>query len=216
MEHYKKYLKKANKKEKKKLSELKKSLKNSNQSKILAQYIKQHQKVLQATNKQIEYYLKDFQMKWFEFYSANMGYLIPEIPEERHFELYFETLKWRLITYTQVFDPSMLKGFHNFNSDSSEIDPEEPAIYVTYKYGSNQSVIGYLVANNIKLVLLMDDIAYKQKEYFSELIKKTQEAFGKDIPYKIINAEDKKAILEIISCLKNGYSALTFLDANGE
>lgn len=195
------------------LKRIKNSLTNSSNNTRLV-YYNQYKRVLKYVERNIEWELKESFTKKFEFLSASIHYLLPEVKEEDHLGFYFGVEKWRNLTFDHSKNPSMLNSVENFSLDNKSITSDRSALYVTYKFGSNQSIIGYLIANNIKIMLLIDESAYKNKEVFSELIEGVQKTFNSKNPYKIINVEDPKAVLMMASYIKKGYSALAFLDGN--
>lgn len=202
------------KNEAKVLKSIKRAFKTSKAKDVLQKYYGQYKGVLKYAKYKIAHELKQKQTKKYEFMSAAISHLMPEIKEDQHFTFYFGLEKWRNLTYAHAQNPSMLKSVKNFSLDNKHINPERQTLYVTYKYGTNQSIIGYLLANNIKLLLLIDSKAYEERSYFAKLIEGVQKSFGTESPYEIINVEDPKSVLTISSYIKKGYSALAFIDGN--
>ena len=214
MNTYYKLFKQSIKIGKNEIIELKRTLKTSQNKEIRKFYIKQLENALKLNKNFIQILIKNRQLKSYEFYSANLSKLIPKIDEEEHFKWWFEFFKWKTSENLQLQNPFMLENVKIISKDNSDINPNHSAIYTTFQYGSSQSIIGYLISNNVNLVLLVDQKSYDNKAIFEQYIDKTITFLGKDVSYDILNVESSNTILKLISYIKRGYSVFAYPDGN--
>ena len=195
--------------------ELKKTLNEKiDNKKIREQYIKQHEAATNMAADYVQILLENKQFKSFEFYSANVSKLMPSSDENEYFKWWFELFKWKYSEQLQLRNPFMLENLRVFSKENPGVNPNRSAIYTTFHYGSSQSIIGYLISNNVNLVLLVDQKAFNSKSIFEQYIEKTKQILRINIEYDILNVEDHKTILKLISYIKKGYSVFAYPDGN--
>ncbi len=112
---------------------------------------------------------------------------------------------------------SLLKTESDKQTDTF-IKDKKPIIYCTYHTGSYRFINVFLLSKKIPFVLITDDNYIKtQGNETIENVKKTLfKLYGNDsyFNFEIINAEEPTSILKIARALKNGYSALFYIDGN--
>lgn len=158
------------------------------------------------------------ELKSYHLVSANLLKYMPDIDPTNHREIYEKLLKFKAIENIPHF-------FKTFDLDNFFVNlpPERfsknlPAIYVSYHIGAYRTAILPMVKNNINLVIIIDTSIYSLEKLEKPLMAHLN--FAKELfptsttDLKILSANDKKTVIELIDKIYRGYSILTYIDWN--
>lgn len=155
-------------------------------------------------------------LQTFQFLSANLSKCLPNLPEARHRNAYFDILSYKVLQgidtqFSSKF--SDIDDFNEFNYD--EIRRHLPALFVSYHTGSYRSAIAFLVKYNINVVLIADPLAYKYSlEKMLQQFQQVKDAFNSTSEFIVFPADRADLTLQIMGKMKQGYSVLAYIDGN--
>lgn len=104
------------------------------------------------------------------------------------------------------------------NLASEKFCKKTPSIYISYHTGAYRSLMLAFVRFNIDVAIIVDTTIYPLERIEGELLKHFQ--FAKEIfkdsnsNFKVISANNKNTVIELMQIIKNGYSLLTYIDWN--
>ena len=160
--------------------------------------------------------ISEGRLKSFYTMSANLLRLRPDIPMDRHREIYHHLLKVKLLENT----PQFLTGI-DWNKACDTVEGgtdvlKRSAIYVSYHLGAYRSAIMLMVKHNVDIAVVVDSSVYDvesvrrvlntnldlAKQFFKESSTKME----------IVDAEGVDTVVRLLGYLKKGYSLLTYVD----
>ena len=157
-------------------------------------------------------------LKNFHFMSANIAKLIPEIDFKNHWDIYRNLQKIKYleseVSFFNTFDLDVF--FENLASE--KFCKKSPSIYISYHIGAYRSLMLAFVRFNIDVAIIVDTTIYPLERIEGELLKHFQ--FAKEIfkdsnsNFKVISANNKNTVIELMQIIKDGYSLLTYIDWN--
>jgi len=151
-----------------------------------------------------------------EFASANLRYLLPDIPIEDHAGIIDDMLfnrdcsdldedSYFLLKYTIISDPgSMLVAAK-----------EKPAIFCTFHVGSYRLINHVLISRNLNYILPVEGKIYAtQTACYMENLVGCKAYFNSNSQFMVVNAEEPTAALTMARKARAGWSLLAYIDGN--
>lgn len=151
-----------------------------------------------------------------EFASANLHYLLPEVPMQSHPKIIEEILLHRLMAEldgdglfllenTRIEDPhSILAAAKN-----------SPVIFCTYHFGSYRLINMLLISRSFNYLLPVEGHIYTtQKADFLNHSDTYQRHFNSVSQFEVVNAEEPTNALTMARKARAGWSLLAYLDGN--
>ena len=151
-----------------------------------------------------------------EFASANLHYLLPEIPMSVHPQIIDEMLLHRLMAELDeesffLLDNTRIEDAHSV-LDAAKTSP---VIFCTFHFGAYRLINMLLISRSFDYLLPVEDHIYTaQKAIFLEHSQGYQKHFRSTSKFNVVNAEEPTAALSMARKAKSGWSLLAYLDGN--
>ena len=149
----------------------------------------------------------------FAFYSANMRYLMPDVPVAFHVDNFEETRQFR-----EKNADSILAG-HRLRWMPAPLSWRQglpvPAIIATFHTGPYPLVCGWLMKHRIPFALLIsNDVLEKQGQEYRRLYRRVTGMDPDEQSFVCIDASDPGSLFRIRSALNRGMVLVAYLDGN--
>ncbi|WP_229321251.1 hypothetical protein [Larkinella knui] len=149
----------------------------------------------------------------FTTFSASVQNILPEIPIEKHEDLFQKLLLQQVYT---SFDQQFLTANDLIQTKGpirKLVNSRQPNIYCTFHLGSYRLLTTYLYRNGIDVALLVSRGTYQEqgKDIWAT-IKGLQKKHNLTNSFQILDAEQTSSTLQVIRELRAGTSLVIFLD----
>lgn len=154
--------------------------------------------------------IDDNQLRAFAFFSANVQKLIPEIPYERHGELFEEAAHFARLVADDQLHRQWLEA--EACTLGSPVDCTRPGVIATYHTGPYRLLPMWLVQQGISLTLVVSaDVMKSQRETYDTWYRSLGAEKG---DFTMLVAEDPLVIRKMIRALHDGHFLLVYVDGN--
>lgn len=182
----------------------------------MSNFVHQYQRELDRCRQQFESLdLRKEKGYLFKFttFSASVQNILPEIPIEKHEDLFRKLLLQQVYT---TFDQQFLTANDLIQTKGpirELVNSQRPNIYCTFHLGSYRLLTSYLYRNGVDLALLVSRGTYQEqgKEIWAT-IKGLQKKHNLTNSFQILDAEQTSSTLQIIRELRSGTSLVIFID----
>ncbi|MCU0467423.1 MAG: hypothetical protein MUF58_02395 [Arcicella sp.] len=160
-----------------------------------------------------------YQLKDWEFLTANLANFMPEIPERAYENIYHKLLINHLLSassFNYVDLDSMkymrVQGNTEFLQQGVQ---KKPKIFCTYHLGGYRAIFAMLLNAGYPIALVVDKKTHnQQKESIERVTQKLNEHNSSQVSVKILEAENPEIGKNMAMAVLAGYSVLIFLDGN--
>jgi lauroyl/myristoyl acyltransferase len=161
----------------------------------------------------------NYQLKDWEFLSANLSNFMPEISENEYENIYYKLLTNHLLSGSsfKYADLDSMK-YMPIHGDVTFLEPEahkKPKIFCTYHLGGYRAIFAILLNANYPVALVVDrKTLAQQKESIEMITNQLNEHNQSQTKVKILEAENPEIGKNMAMAVLAGYSVLIFLDGN--
>jgi lauroyl/myristoyl acyltransferase len=161
----------------------------------------------------------NYQLKDWEFLSANLSNFMPEISENEYENIYYKLLTNHLLSGSsfKYADLDSMK-YMPIHGDVSFLEPEahkKTKIFCTYHLGGYRAIFAILLNANYPIALVVDKKTLsQQKETIEAVNNQLNEHNQTQTKVKILEAESPEIGKNMAMAVLSGYSVLIFLDGN--
>ena len=182
----------------------------------MSNFVHQYQRELDRCRQQFESLdLRKEKGYLFKFttFSASVQNILPEIPIEKHEDLFQKLLLQQVYT---TFDQQFLTANDLIQTKGpirKLVNSQHPNIYCTFHLGSYRLLTTYLYRNGIDVALLVSRGTYQEqgKDIWAT-IKGLQKKHNLTNSFQILDAEQTSSTLQVIRELRAGTSLVIFID----
>ncbi|GAB3317479.1 hypothetical protein GCM10027299_08830 [Larkinella ripae] len=182
----------------------------------MSNFVHQYQRELDRCRQQFESLdLRKEKGYLFKFttFSASVQNILPEIPIEKHEDLFQKLLLQQVYT---TFDQQFLTANDLIQTKGpirELIQSQRPNIYCTFHLGSYRLMATYLYRNGVDVALLVSKGTYQEqgKDIWAT-IKGLQKKHNLTNSFQILVAEQPSSTLQVIRELRAGTSLVIFID----
>ncbi|MFD1144956.1 hypothetical protein ACFQ4C_27755 [Larkinella insperata] len=182
----------------------------------MSNFVHQYQRELDRCRQQFESLdLRKQKGYLFKFttFSASVQNILPEIPIEKHEELFQKLLLQQVYT---TFDQQFLTANDLIQTKGPVqelITSPRPNIYCTFHLGSYRLMATYLYRNGLDVTLMVSSGTYQQqgKDIWTT-IKGLQKKHKLTNSFQMLDAEQPSSTLQVIRALQAGTSLVIFID----
>ncbi|MGA0557745.1 hypothetical protein ACO2Q8_13905 [Larkinella sp. VNQ87] len=182
----------------------------------MSNFVHQYQRELDRCRQQFESLdLRKEKGYLFKFttFSASVQNILPEIPIEKHEDLFQKLLLQQVYT---TFDQQFLSANDLLQTKGpirTLLQNRQPNIYCTFHLGSYRLLTSYLYRNGVDLALLVSRGTYQEQgKAIWDTIKGLQKKHNLTNSFQILDAEQTSSTLQIIRELRAGTSLVIFID----
>lgn len=159
------------------------------------------------------------QLKDFHFLSANLNKFMPEIPFEKHWDIYIDVL---YTIFRRNYDTQLSSCFNDLNKDFksqtlNKLSSQDPKIFITCHLGFCKVSLVHLFSSGFnKVVMLVDNQTYKKQvdSIHNTVNKYIKEDLDIEFKLEILDVEKANIGVEMIKYIREGYSLLAYVDGN--
>lgn len=160
-----------------------------------------------------------FQLKDWEFLSANLANFMPEISEKEYENIYHKllinhSLSASSFSYVDLDSMEYMKILGNTEFLEKQA-VKQPKIFCTYHLGGYRAIFAMLLKTGYPLALVVDKRTLNQQgDSIQNLTDKINEYNGTKLEVRILEAENPEIGKNMAMALLAGCSILIFLDGN--
>lgn len=154
--------------------------------------------------------IDDNQLRAFTFFSANVQKLMPDMPYERHAELFEKAGHFAQLTANDRLHRRWLEAPES--TLSPMVDITQPGVIATYHTGPYRLLPMWLAQQGVSITLVVSaDVGKSQRDKYDDWYRSIDTEKGS---FAMLDAEDPLVIRKMIRALHSGDFLLVYVDGN--
>lgn len=152
----------------------------------------------------------------FEFASANLHLLLPELPMAEHPDLIETIIANQALAAADETNCSLLAHTENVDDSGALARAKEaPAIFATFHFGSYRLINMMLASKGLSYVLPVDRYIFERDRVtFEKHFQGYKDYFHSASQLQVVNAEEPTSALAMARKARAGWSLLAYVDGN--